>query len=87
VRESFLELWLKRPNDEAAFDEGLTSAIEEVGAERLMACAKEHIDKVHRESGSMRYLQRPENWLADKGYRHYDVAAPALSSPLPHLEY
>ena len=71
----FLKTYGKQPLTNDAFNAFVTAfseAVQDVGLQRLIECARMEVENVRAENGgSSQKLRRPEVWLADLAYRDW----------------
>ena len=77
----FLKTYGKQPLTNDAFNQFVTAfseAVQDVGLQRLVECARMEVENVRAENGgSSQKLRRPEVWLADLAYRDWLTKIPA----------
>ena len=81
----FLKTYGKQPLTNDAFNAFVTAfseAVQDVGLQRLIECARMEVENVRAENGgSSQKLRRPEVWLADLAYRDWLSKIPATNQP------
>ena len=77
----FLKTYGKQPLTNDAFNQFVTAfseAVQDVGLQRLIECARMEVENVRAENGgSSQKLRRPEVWLTDLAYRDWLSKIPA----------
>ena len=80
----FLKTYGKQPLTNDAFNAFVTAfseAVQDVGLQRLIECARMEVENVRAENGgSSQKLRRPEVWLADLAYRDWLSKIPATTN-------
>lgn len=84
--EAFLDQYGKKPKDVREFRRAYQLALNSVkGNDRLLAnCAKLAVKAYVNKDGDCRFMPRPEQWLADNGWRPYECEARSVT-PSSHL--